>query len=139
VISVARLAIAAVLLAGPAFAEAPLQIEGPVSPQPWQRYGGWNKTRWDTYNTLAKRDLTPPKGQEIELKDVKGDAAVGQKLAFDRSRGGGCLACHIMGPKTAEVPGNVGPDLSEIGTAGPHRPMGSSTMSSIRASTIRSR
>jgi len=117
-ISVARLAIAAVLFAGPAFAEAPLQIDGPVSPQPWQRYGDWNKARWDIYNTLAKRDLTPPKGQEIELKDVKGDAVVGQKLAFDRSRGGGCLACHIMGPKTQEVPGNVGPDLSEIGTTG---------------------
>ena len=117
-ISVARLAIAAVFLAGPAFAQAPLQLDGSVSPQPWQRYGDWNKARWDNYNTLANRDLTPPKGPEIELKEVKGDAATGQKLAFDRSRGGGCLACHIMGPKTAEVPGNVGPDLSEIGTAG---------------------
>ena len=118
---IARLIGTALLLAAaPAGAQqvAPLQLEGPVSPQPWQRYGDWNKARWDSYNTLAKRDLTSPKGQEIELKDVKGDAAVGQKLAFDRSRGGGCLACHIMGPKTAEVPGNVGPDLSEIGTAG---------------------
>ncbi len=117
-IAVARLALAAVLLAGPALAEAPLELEGPVSPQPWQRYGDWNKARWDNYNTLAKRDVTPPKGSEIELKEVKGDAATGQKLAFDRSRGGGCLACHVMGPKTLEVPGNVGPDLSEIGTAG---------------------
>jgi len=117
-ISIARLAIVAVLLAGPVFAQAPLQVEGPVSPQPWQRYGDWNKARWDNYNTLAKRDVTPPKGSEIELKEVKGDAATGQKLAFDRSRGGGCLACHVMGPKTLETPGNVGPDLSEIGNAG---------------------
>jgi sulfur-oxidizing protein SoxA len=117
-ISATRLAIAALLLASPALAQAPLQLEGPVSPQPWQRYDGWNKARWDNYNTLAKRDITPPKGAEIEIKEVKGDAAVGQKLAFDRSRGGGCLACHIMGPKTLEVPGNVGPDLSEIGAAG---------------------
>jgi sulfur-oxidizing protein SoxA len=118
---VARVIGTALLLAAePVCAQqvAPLQLEGPVSPRPWQRYGDWNKARWDNYNTLAKRDFTPPRGQEIELKDVKGDAAVGQKLAFDRSRGGGCLACHIMGPKTAEVPGNVGPDLSEIGTAG---------------------
>ncbi|MBS0548356.1 MAG: sulfur oxidation c-type cytochrome SoxA [Proteobacteria bacterium] len=98
--------------------EAPLQLEGSAAPTPWQRYNGWNKTRWDTFNTLAKRDLTPPKGSEIEMASVTGDAARGQKLAFDRSRGGGCLACHVMGPKTLEVPGNVGPDLSEIGAAG---------------------
>jgi sulfur-oxidizing protein SoxA len=119
VIFLPRLALLALLVAAvPAFAETPLQLEGPVSPQPWQRYGDWNKARWDNYNTLAHRDVTPPKGAEIEIKDVKGDAVVGQKLAFDRSRGGGCLACHIMGPKTLEVPGNVGPDLSEIGSAG---------------------
>ncbi len=117
-ISAARLALLALLFAAPAFAEAPLQLEGAVSALPWQRYGDWNKARWDTYNTLARRDLTPPKGSEIVVKEVAGDAAVGQKLAFDRSRGGGCLACHVMGPKTLEVPGNVGPDLSEIGAAG---------------------
>ena len=116
--SAARLAAVALLVAAPAFAQAPLQLDGPASPQPWQRYGDWTKARWDNYNTLAKRDVTPPKGQEIEIKSVTGNAAAGQKLAFDRSRGGGCLACHVMGPKTLEVPGNVGPDLSEIGTAG---------------------
>jgi L-cysteine S-thiosulfotransferase len=117
----ARLVAAAVLLASaPVHAQqaAPLQLEGPVSPQPWQRYGDWNKARWDTYNTMADLTITPPKGQEIAISDVKGDAAAGQKLAFDRNRGGGCLACHIMGPKTLELPGNVGPDLSEIGAAG---------------------
>src|SRR5262249_61492095 len=37
----------------------------------------------------------------------------------DGSRGGSCLACHIMGPAgNADLPGNVGPDLSEIGGAG---------------------
>jgi L-cysteine S-thiosulfotransferase len=103
----------------PAFAQSPpLELEGSAAPDPWQRYGDWNKTRWDNFNTLAKRDLTPPKGNEIVLGEVTGDAANGQKLAFDRSRGGGCLACHVMGPKTLEVPGNVGPDLSEIGKAG---------------------
>jgi L-cysteine S-thiosulfotransferase len=113
-------AAALVLCAVPAWAQqpAPLQLDGSVSPQPWQRYGDWNKARWDNYNTLAKRDATPPVGSEIEVKEVTGDPAAGQKLAFDRSRGGGCLACHIMGPKTQEVPGNVGPDLSLISTAG---------------------
>ena len=37
----------------------------------------------------------------------------------DRNRGGSCLACHTMGPAGgAALPGNVGPDLSEIGNAG---------------------
>ena len=111
---------ALLLAAAPVSAQqpAPLQLEGAASPQPWQRYRDWNKARWDDYNTMAARGVTPPKGSEIVLMEVKGDAVAGQKLAFDRSRGGGCLACHIMGPKTLEVPGNVGPDLSEIGKAG---------------------
>jgi L-cysteine S-thiosulfotransferase len=45
-------------------------------------------------------------------------AAAGAKLVADRSRGGSCIACHVMGPAGgADLPGNVGPDLSEIGNA----------------------
>jgi L-cysteine S-thiosulfotransferase len=95
-----------------------LQLEGSAGPTPWQRYADWTKTRWDNYNTLAKPDATPAKGSEIIVQDVTGDAAKGEQLAFDRTRGGGCLACHIMGPRTQALPGNVGPDLSEIATAG---------------------
>jgi len=116
-----RLAAAAltiVMLAAPAWAEAPLALEGSAATVPWQRYPGWNKTRWDTYNTLANPHATPTHGGEIAIKEVTGDAAKGQQLSFDRNRGGGCLACHVMGPKTLETPGNVGPDLSEIGKAG---------------------
>lgn len=115
-----RLAALAMFLAAPAALaqQAPLQLEGQAVAPPWQRYKGWNKTHWDNYNTLAKHEVTPPRGGEIDIKVVTGDAAKGQKLAFDRRRGGGCLACHIMGPQTPEVPGNVGPDLSELGTAG---------------------
>ncbi|MDP1585803.1 MAG: sulfur oxidation c-type cytochrome SoxA [Bradyrhizobium sp.] len=105
-------------LALPASAEAPLSLEGAAAPAPWQRYGDWTKARWEAYNSLDKRTVTPPRGREIELKSVTGDAAKGQQLAFDRSRGGGCLACHVMGPKTQALPGNVGVDLSEIGSAG---------------------
>ncbi|MBM3646794.1 MAG: sulfur oxidation c-type cytochrome SoxA [Alphaproteobacteria bacterium] len=96
----------------------PLALDGSASPQPWQRYRDWNKARWDAYNTLDKRDLTKPAGSEIQVRTVTGDAANGQKLAFDRSRGGGCLACHVMGARTQALPGNVGVDLSEVGTAG---------------------
>ena len=50
---------------------------------------------------------------------VTGDAANGAKLVADRTRGGSCLACHVMGPAgNADLPGNVAPDLSEIGNAG---------------------
>jgi hypothetical protein len=50
---------------------------------------------------------------------VAGDAVNGQKLVADRTRGGSCLACHVVGPAGGtDLPGNVGPDLSEIGNAG---------------------
>lgn len=117
--SVFLAALLALCLAPPVFAQGvPLQLDGPVTQTPWQRYSGWNKAVWDNYNTLANPKATPPAGAEIVVPSVTGDAAKGQKLAFDRSRGGGCLACHVMGPATQEVPGNVGPDLSLIGTAG---------------------
>lgn len=109
-----------VLVAMPGMAQdkAPLQIEGSAAAQPWQRYRDWTKAHWDNYNSLARRDVTPPRGTEIVVASVSGDPAKGQQLAFDRRRGGGCLACHVMGPKTQALPGSVGPDLSEIGSAG---------------------
>jgi sulfur-oxidizing protein SoxA len=110
--------VALMLSTAPALAQAPLALEGSAARSPWQRYPGWNKTNWDSYNTLANPKATPPKGSEIIVEKVTGDPAKGQQLAFDRNRGGGCLACHVMGPKTLETPGNVGPDLSEIGNAG---------------------
>lgn len=98
---------------------APLHLEGSAAPMPWARYKGWNKATWDTYNTLAQRDLTKPAGKEIEIKgSIDGDAKKGKDLSFSRARGGGCLSCHVMGPETLELPGNVGPDLSEIGKQG---------------------
>lgn len=96
----------------------PLQLDGPATPQPWKRYADWNPMKWQNFNTLANPKATPPKGHEIVVGEVAGDPAVGEKLAFERSRGGGCLACHVMGPRTQPLPGSVGPDLSEIGNAG---------------------
>lgn len=109
---------AAPLVAG----EVPLDTQGPAAPTPWQRYKDWNKATWNDFNTLADPTLSPPKPAEGAAKPVaapiEGDAAKGKQLAFDRSRGGGCVACHVFGPETPELPGNIGPDLSEIGTAG---------------------
>jgi len=101
-----------------AFAQAPLALEGSAAPAPWARYRNWNQTSWDGYNALNRRDRTPPAGREVVVRTVTGDAARGRALAFDRTRGGGCMVCHVMGPGTPPSPGNVGVDLTEIGTAG---------------------
>jgi sulfur-oxidizing protein SoxA len=103
--------------------EAPLALDGPAHTAPWARYRDWPRAKWDKFNTLAKTDASPaapkPEGVKKIAEEIKGDAAQGQRLAFDRSRGGGCLACHAMGPASAGAQvGNVAPDLSEIGNAG---------------------
>jgi sulfur-oxidizing protein SoxA len=110
-------------VAGQGGREAPLALDGSAAPTPWARYRDWPKPNWDKFNTLAKQDASPPAPKPEALKkiteEIKGDPAQGQKLAFDRSRGGGCLACHAMGPASAgQQVGNVAPDLSEIGNAG---------------------
>lgn len=115
---VALLAAPATIAVAQTKAPAPLHLEGAAAAEPWTRYRGWNAARWDDYSTLARRDLTRPPGQEIEVATVTGDPKKGQELAFSRARGGGCLACHVMGTSKQETPGNFAPDLSEIGAAG---------------------
>lgn len=96
--------------------QAPLAVDGPAYQEPWTRYKDWPQAEWE-YNTL-REDLSPPALKEPIKIDgaITGDAEKGKALAFDRRRGGSCLACHVMG--SGELPGNVGPDLSEIGNAG---------------------
>ncbi len=117
----AVLAVSGVALA-PAQAkkDAPLALDGPAAASPWKRYAGWPKRDMSKFNTLAKLASPPPPTAPRKLDGpISGDAAAGQKLVADRSRGGSCLACHVMGPAgKADLPGNVGPDLSEIGNAG---------------------
>jgi sulfur-oxidizing protein SoxA len=100
--------------------DVPLALEGPASQTPWKRYGGWPTRDMSKFNTLA--NLASPAAPKEPRKlsgSIAGDAANGQKLVADRNRGGSCLACHVMGPAgNADLPGNVGPDLSEIGNAG---------------------
>lgn len=102
--------------------QAPLALEGSAAPTPWKRYKDWNNADWSSFNDLAHPDRSPKAPEPGQLRDVKdpgkGDPAKGQQLAFSRARGGGCLSCHVMGPGTPEMPGNAGPDLSEIGTWG---------------------
>ena len=99
---------------------APLELKGDASVRPYVRYSGWPKRDEGKWNTLATLSSPPaPKAPRKLAGPITGDAAKGAKLVADRTRGGSCLACHIMGPAgNADQPGNVGPDLSEIGNAG---------------------
>jgi sulfur-oxidizing protein SoxA len=122
----AALAAAVIFVAVPSDApaqakkEALLELSGAASVQPWKRYSDWPQRDMSKFNTLAKLASPPAPTEPRKLSGpVTGDAANGQKLVADRTRGGSCLACHVMGPAgNADLPGNVGPDLSEIGNAG---------------------
>ena len=100
--------------------EAPLEVKGDASVRPWKRYGGWPARDESKWSTLAKVSSPPaPKAPRKLAGPITGDAANGAKLVADRNRGGSCLACHVMGQAgNADQPGNVGPDLSELGNAG---------------------
>ena len=100
--------------------DAPLATDGPAAARPWVRYGGWPNRDTSKFNSLsAIVSPPPPKAPRTITAPLAGDAIAGQKLVADRTRGGSCIACHVMGPAGgADLPGNVGPDLSEIGTAG---------------------
>lgn len=96
----------------------PLDLAQPAAATPWLRHSGWPATDWKDYNTLARiaspRLAPPPK----LIGPIAGDPKNGEKLAYDRERGGSCVACHVMGRTTPELPGNVGPDLSMVGASG---------------------
>ncbi|MGH6726147.1 MAG: sulfur oxidation c-type cytochrome SoxA [Pseudolabrys sp.] len=112
-------------LAGDAHAQAmgkqaPLELSGDASVRPWKRFDKWPTRDESKWNTLANLASPPaPTAPRKLTAPIAGDAAKGAKLVADRKRGGSCLACHVMGPAGgANLPGNVGPDLSEIGNAG---------------------
>jgi sulfur-oxidizing protein SoxA len=100
--------------------KAVLDTEGAAAARPWKRYPGWKTRDESKFNTLANLASPPPPKEPRKITTpIIGDAANGAKLVADRKRGGSCLACHVMGPAGgANLPGNVGPDLSEIGNAG---------------------
>lgn len=116
----AFVAIAPTSAAAQAKKAAPLELTGDAAARPWKRYDKWparNESKWSTLEAVT----SPPAPKEPKKLNgpITGDAAKGEKLVADRGRGGSCLACHVMGPAGgANLPGNVGPDLSEIGNAG---------------------
>jgi sulfur-oxidizing protein SoxA len=127
-VAVLTAVVAALMLPPLVSAQAPAQSGGPAplatgdaSARPWKRYSGWPTRDTADFNTLADQHLSPPVPTQPRKLDgpITGDPAIGAKLVADRTRGGSCLACHIMGQAgNADLPGNVGPDLSEIGNAG---------------------
>jgi L-cysteine S-thiosulfotransferase len=100
--------------------EAPLETRGDASVRPWKRYADWPARDESKYNTLGNVATPAPPTQPRKITGpIGGDAKKGAELVADRNRGGSCLACHVMGPAGgANLPGNVAPDLSEIGNAG---------------------
>lgn len=99
-------------------ASVPMELERPASARPWLRYSDWPAADWKDYNTLADTaspDYAPPPKLQ---GPTTGDPKNGEKLAYDRGRGGSCVACHVMGKTTPALPGNIGPDLSTVGTWG---------------------
>ena len=99
--------------------EWPLDTGASAAVAPGTRYPGWPRTTWDDYDDLGHRHRSPavaPAGAAPEASG--GNPVKGRELAFLRSRGGGCVACHVLGSSTPETPGNVGPDLSMIGASG---------------------
>ena len=99
---------------------APIETAEDAAARPWKRYPGWPAADYSKFNTLAKLASAPAPKEPRKLSGpIEGDAANGAKLVADRTRGGSCLACHVMGPAgNADLPGNVAPDLSEIGNSG---------------------
>lgn len=97
---------------------APLDLSPSAVAAPWVRYGDWTKADYKDFNSLSATAspayLPPP----VLTGPIVGDASKGEKLAYDRGRGGSCLACHALGPTTQSMPGAVGPDLSTYSTWG---------------------
>lgn len=97
---------------------APMELTQPAAATPWLRYSSWTATDWKDYNTLVKT-ASPAYAPPPRLDGpIAGDPGNGEKLAFDRTRGGSCVACHVMGKTTPALPGSVGPDLSTVGIWG---------------------
>ncbi len=99
--------------------KAPLEWGEDAAVRPWKRYQGWPVRGESKFSTLAKLVSPPPAKEPRKLgAPLAGNAENGAMLVADRNRGGSCLACHVVGPAGgADLPGNVGPDLSEIGSA----------------------
>jgi L-cysteine S-thiosulfotransferase len=107
--------------AGGAKAPAPLDLGPSAAPVPWQRYrvdsqgSAWPQADWKEYSN-SRASVTPEASPPPKFTaPLVGDVDRGRQLAYDRGRGGSCVVCHIFDKTTPSQPGNVGPNLSQIG------------------------
>lgn len=81
------------------------------------RYQGWTRTDFGRYRTYAYDDTRPepPVQKAGSLNSRAGDPVRGRKLFMARSKGP-CTGCHLIPGDDVWPAGNVGPDLSTIGS-----------------------
>ena len=98
---------------------APMALEGDASARPWKRYAGWPDWTNPNFNTVAAL-RSPPKPTHPRkiVGPIEGDPVKGAELTTAGRGAANCLACHIVGNRGTNLPGNVGPDLSEIAKLG---------------------
>jgi sulfur-oxidizing protein SoxA len=91
----------------------PLEMEQPTYQAPWKRYSSkkWKKIDWKDYYNL-RQGVNNPTAFYQSIEGLKGDPKKGAKTVVNRKRGN-CIACHVM---PGALPGNVGIDLSTIGS-----------------------
>ena len=106
-------------MVGEANRTAPMAVEGAASARPWKRYAGWPTADNAKFsNAAALRSPAMPKTPRKLAGPIGGDAAKGAELTLAGRGAANCLACHVVGDRGTNLPGNVGPDLSEVAKRG---------------------
>jgi sulfur-oxidizing protein SoxA len=122
-------------------APVPMELTQPAAASPWLRYSNWTTADWKDYNTLTQTAspayAPPPVLAGLDaLNPISDDPKNGEKLAFDRTRGGSCVACHIMGKTTPALPGTLVP-ICPLSAPGCAPTSGCSISYTTRAASIR--
>jgi sulfur-oxidizing protein SoxA len=119
-VGVGTLSVALGRSVGEARRVAPMALEGEASKRPWKRYEGWPAAKDMARFTNAAAVRSPPRPTAPRKLDgpIGGDPAKGAALAITGRGAHNCLACHVIGDRGTNQPGNIGPDLSEIAKSG---------------------
>lgn len=106
-------------MVGAAQRTTPMALEGPAAARPWKRYAGWPAgDNVQFSNAAAVRSPPKPKAPRKIATPVQGDPVKGAELTVAGRGAANCLACHVVGARGTNLPGNVGPDLSEVAKRG---------------------
>lgn len=106
-------------MVGEANRTTPMAAEGAAAPRPWKRYAGWpSGDNLQFSDASAVRSPAAPKAPRKLAGPLNGDAAKGAELTVAGRGAANCLACHVVGDRGTNLPGNVGPDLSEVAKRG---------------------